>query len=323
VQAEHRGYGQSLTSDPDQTVPAYVRIDQVLADAHRVILELRDTYVGPWMAAGRSYGGGLVIEFAVRYPDDVSVILSSSGVVDWPFVMDAYDRQIRKTLGGDACRRLAEHATNLAPATLFDEAWLEREFLIALVHGVVQMGRMKQLQPYFTLLSHLPTRAFLEALHWMDNRFGEGEARRYALSNARRTLTREEALTGAYGWRVWRYQQRAQTGVFEVPVEPGGLMTRAAPDYVDECRALFGEDPPAATAPPWSPRARVETLRVPLVYVSGGMDPWAGLGLEPDDPFPRGRYFHRREGRHCPDQNDLDLAGEVLAEMLRYARNQP
>ena len=27
VQAEHRGYGQSLTSDPDQTVPTYVRID--------------------------------------------------------------------------------------------------------------------------------------------------------------------------------------------------------------------------------------------------------------------------------------------------------
>jgi pimeloyl-ACP methyl ester carboxylesterase len=275
------------------------------------------------MAGGWSYGGGLVIEFAARYPDDVSVILSSSGVVDWPFVMDAYDRQIRKTLGAAAYRRLAEHAANRVPETLFDEAWLEREFLLAIVHGVVQMGRLKQLQPYFRVLTYLPTRAFLWVLHWMDDRYGEGEAQRYALSNARRTLTREEALTGAYGWRVWRYQQCAQTGVFEVSAETGGLMTRTASDYVDECRALFGEDPPAATAPPWSPRASVDRLAPPLVYVNGGMDPWAGLGLEPGYPRTRGRYFHRPNGQHCPERDEPELASEVLAEMLRYARTEP
>jgi hypothetical protein len=237
--------------------------------------------------------------------------------------LDVYDRQIRETLGDAPYGRLAEHAANLAPATLFDEAWLEREFLIAVVHGVVQRGPLKWLQPYFNLLTLLPTQAFLRALHWIDNRYGEGEAWRYAQSNARETLTREEAVMGAYSWRVWRYQQCTQTGVFEVSAEPGGLMTRTARDYVVECRALFGEAPTASTASPWSPRAKVAALTVPLVYVSGGMDPWAGLGLEPDYSLRKGRHFHKPEARHCPDRDDPDLAREVLATMLHHARTEP
>lgn len=95
IQAEHRGYGQNITSDKDQSVPSYVRIDQALADYHNVIQTLKEEFNGPWMGAGYSYGGGLVINFAAKYPTDVKVILSSSGVIDWPFMMDAYDHQMR------------------------------------------------------------------------------------------------------------------------------------------------------------------------------------------------------------------------------------
>ncbi|MBI5016059.1 MAG: hypothetical protein HZB55_11320 [Deltaproteobacteria bacterium] len=52
VQAEHRGYGQSVSADEDQTVPSYVRIDQTLADDHRVAQVLRREFSGPWMVAG-------------------------------------------------------------------------------------------------------------------------------------------------------------------------------------------------------------------------------------------------------------------------------
>jgi pimeloyl-ACP methyl ester carboxylesterase len=320
VQAEHRGYGRSLTADSDQSVPAYEQIDQVLADAHRVIQVLRKTYPGPWMVAGWSYGGGLVIDFAARYPGDVSVILSSSGVVDWPFVMDVYDRQVRATLGRACYGRLVDHVEELTPVAPFDEAWLQREFLIALVHGVVQIGDLRWFQPWFCLMSRLPTAVFVRALRQMDDWVADAEAWWYAVGNALPTLTREEALTGRYSWRVWRYQQCSETGVFEISAEPGGLITRTAEDYAEECEALFGQGPAAARSAPWSPRARVETLEVPLIYVSGAQDPWAGLGLERDYHIPNGTHFHEPEGRHCPERNDPGLAAQVLSEMLRYAR---
>ena len=75
VQAEHRGYGQSLTEDEDQSVPSYVRTSQAIEDAHAVVAELQQEYNGPWMAAGWSYGGALVIEYSYKNPDDVAVVL--------------------------------------------------------------------------------------------------------------------------------------------------------------------------------------------------------------------------------------------------------
>jgi len=89
IQAEHRGYGQSITSDDDQSLPHYIQIDQALADYHQVVTAFKTEYTGSWMAAGYSYGGGLVINFAYQYPDDVKVILASSAVIDWPFYMPA------------------------------------------------------------------------------------------------------------------------------------------------------------------------------------------------------------------------------------------
>ena len=61
-------------------------------------------------------------------------------------------------------------------------------------------------------------------------------------------------------------------------------------------------------------------LKVPLVYVCGGMDPWQGLGLEKDYKIAQGYYFYIPEGRHCPDLSNVEIGKQVLAEMLKYAK---
>jgi pimeloyl-ACP methyl ester carboxylesterase len=320
IQAEHRGYGQSVTSDADQSVPGYVSIEQALADYHRVVERFRKDYPGPWMGTGYSYGGGLVIHFAARYPEDLKVILSSSGVVDWPFTMDAYDRGVRSTFGETSYARLAGHIEKLKPEKLFDKTWLEREFLIAVIHGATQYGRYKALTPVMKLASLLPTGAFLRVLHWIDRGIAKEGAWNYATSNAKATLTLEEKKTGRWDWRVWRYQQCREAGVFEVSAKPEGIFTQERNDFIEECESLFKEYPTAERGKEWSPRAMVRKLSVPVVYVAGGMDPWMGLCLERDFPLKNGRYFYRPEGRHCPDyRDDPVLAREVLATMIEFA----
>jgi len=320
VQAEHRGYGQSLTQDKDQSVPSYVCIEQVLADAHEVVQQLKAEYTGPWMAAGWSYGGGLVIDFAAKYPEDIEVILSSSGVVDWPFLDYGYDRQVRATVGEACYKRLARHSRNLEPKDLFDENWLERQFLQGTIMGVTQYPSLKKLTPYFKILSFLPTGLFLKVLHRMDDIFGDGEAWIYARASGAQTIGQQEISEGLHNWHTWRYQMCAELGGFLTSEEPAGLFTRTGDDFRAECRALFGEEEGAAVEPEWSQRAKLETLAVPLVYVTGGMDPWLSVSLEPDYRIDNGAYFFVPEGRHCPERADADLARKVLVEMLKYAR---
>jgi pimeloyl-ACP methyl ester carboxylesterase len=269
IQAEHRGYGQSLTENEDQSVPSYVRIEQVLADTHEVIVQLKENYSGPWMAAGWSYGGGLVIEFAHKHPEDVAVILSSSGVVDWPFLDYGYDRQVKVTLGEACYKRLARHSNNLEPKELFDKNWLEREFLQGAISGVVQFPSLKKLQPYFKMLTFLPTGIFIKVMHRLDDKFGDGEAWNYALASGTKKMGREEVAAGLHNWHVWRYQECTEIGGFLSSEEPDALFSRTHDNFCEECHELFGEDPPYAKSP------------------------------ERDDP---------------------DLAREVLAEMLKYAR---
>jgi len=320
IEAEHRGYGQSVSADDTQTVPLYVTVDQALADYHQVVAELSKTYTGPWMSAGYSYGGGLSIDFASRYPDDVKVTLSSSGVIDWPFTMDAYDRQVRITMGPETYARLVQHIKNLQPAEMFDSNWLERELLIAGIHGLTQYEQYRSYLPVFQAAASLPTPAFMGILHLIDDTIAKKTGSQYAESNAKKSLTRDEAITGKYGWRVWRYQQCAETGIFEVSAGEDGVFNRSKDDFYAESRALFGRDPESAVKPAWSPRSKLADLKVPLVYVCGGMDPWQGLGLEKDYKIAQGYYFYIPEGRHCPDLSNMEIGKQVLARMLEYAR---
>jgi len=320
IQAEHRGYGQSLTEDEDQSVPSYVRIEQVLADTHAVITELKSEYPGPWMAAGWSYGGALVIEFAHTYPEDVAVILSSSGTVDWPLLDYGYDRQIKKTLGEACYKRLTKHLRKLEPQQPFDEIWLEREFLQATVQGVVQYPSLEPMQPYFKMLTFLPTGAFIRVMHWMDRQFGDGEAWRYALATGATRVGPAEITEGLHNWHVWRYQMCAEFGGFLASEDPNGLFARTFDDFCEECQTQFGDEPAYATAPEeWSQREMVATLTIPIIYVTGGMDPWLSVSLEPDYKIKNGKYFFVPDGRHCPERADPELAQQILEEMLRYA----
>lgn len=318
IQAEHRGYGQSITADADQSLPRYIRIDQVLADYHEVVAALKKTYTGPWMAAGYSYGGGLVIHFAARYPEDVRVILASSAVVDWPFFMDEYDLQVRINLGDGLYKRLAGHTRKLIPESLFDTTWLEREFLTNMAIGMSQYKEYKSLVTVFSLLSYLPTRTFVDVIRWLDVRIAKEAGWRAAQSFGKKGLTRAEAESGTFNWYTWKYQQCTETGTFWVSQNPGGLFPKSKTDILDECRAMFGEEPPAAARPPWSPRAMLEGLSVPQIYVAGGLDPWKRLGLQDEHSGPDENYFFIPDGYHCPDRDDVALGKSVLARMLTY-----
>ena len=189
---------------------------------------------------------------------------------------------MRATLGEACYKRLAKHSKNLQPAELFDENWLEREFLHATVMGVVQFPHLKNLQPLFKPLTFLPTRALIKVLHRMDDVFGDGEAWKFAQASGATAVGPEEIQAGLHNWHTWRYQECAEIGGFLTSEKPDGLFTRTREDFCAECRAQFGEEPRAAAGPDWSQREMVEKLTVPLVYVTGGMDPWLSVSLEPE-----------------------------------------
>ena len=322
IQAEHRGYGQSISSDQDQSTPRYLTIDKALADYHKVVTNLKKEFAGPWMAAGYSYGGGLVINFAHSYPDDVKVILASSAVIDWPFFMDEYDRQVKINLGDDLYKRLAEHTANLSPKELFDQTWLEREFLTNMVIGVSQYKKYSSLASALNVLSYLPTSTFISALRWMDSIVADSAGWHTAQAFGKKGLTHEEAMTGKFNWYTWKYQQCQKTGTHWISENPNGIFRRSKADISAECRSMFGQDPQAATNPPWSPRAMLKDISVPMVFVVGGKDPWKFLCLEKQPKTETLSYFYEPDGFHCPDRDDPILGTKVLVEMLNKARAQ-
>lgn len=318
VQAEHRGYGQSITDD-DQSTPGYLRIDQALADYHRVVETLKKEYNGPWMAAGYSYGGGLVINFAYEYPEDVKVILASSAVVDWPFFLYEYEEQVKINLGEGLYKRLAGHIGNLTPEKMFDDTWYEREFLICMSIGVSQYKDYTSLRPVLSILSYLPTRSFVDMLRWLDRLVANEAGWTSALSFGKQGLNRTEALTGKHNWYTWKYQQCHETGVFHISKDRDGIFSKSEDDIIGECKAMFGEDPPAAPDPSWNPRAMIEKIKIPQVYVVGGMDPWKKIGLEPENKEMADSYIFVPDGFHCPDREDSELGKKVLSKMLELA----
>jgi len=318
IVAEHRGYGQSVTADADQSIPDYISIDQALADYHRFIETFKATYTGPWMAAGYSYGGGLVVSFAYQYPGDIKVILASSAVIDWPFYMDEYDRQVKINLGDGLYKRMTEHIQSLQPKELFNQTWLEREFLTNMIIGISQKGQFQSLLPVFRVLSYLPTRTFLGILRWLDIKVSKEAGWTAARAFGKKSLSRTEAVTGKYNWYTWKYQQCRRTGTMWISEDPVGLFPKSRDDNFKECKAMFGEDPPAATNPPWNPRAMLENLSVPQVFVIGGKDPWTSLCQEKADWIADEDYFYSNDGFHCPDRSDVELGKKVLARMLAY-----
>ncbi|MHA1674493.1 MAG: S28 family serine protease, partial [Promethearchaeota archaeon] len=316
--AEHRGYGSSISSNPDQSLPFYVTIKQVMQDYHKVVSQYRGQFAGPWIAAGYSYGGGLVINFGHDFPEDVEIILSSSGVVDWSFLMDTYDQQVRLNLGSTLYGQLVKHVSKLKPKTPFDQNWIDREMILAFITGFSQMDTFNSLLPLFSLLARLPTSRFVKILRWMDRKFAEDGALNYALSNAKPQISSEEVKSGKYSWRVWRYQQFYETGVFWQSVGHKGVYQRTVEELTEECKILFGEAPPLLDKPAWNPLAMVQNLKIPLIFVCGGKDPWKGVCLTPLDKIPMGKYFYFAQSKHCPDILDPNLGSLVMEDILDY-----
>lgn len=216
IAAEHRGYGQSITIGEDQTRPSYITINQTLADFHNVATFFNKKYSGPWMVAGYSYGGGLSITYGFKYPKDIKVILSSSGAVDYPLITKSWDRKLHVYYGEKFYNRLAKHINSFQPKSLFDEAWINREFLSGLCAVIPQKQHYQKYKNLLRLVSYLPTQTFFNLTVWLENKFNSGKGWQAIYSKTKKKLSHEEALTGNFSWRTWRYQQCTETGLFLV-----------------------------------------------------------------------------------------------------------
>ncbi len=318
ILAEHRGYGKSVSLDEDQTVPKYVKVDQALADFHVVAEKYHSIYPGPWIVGGYSYGGGLSINYGYKYPNDASVILSSSGVVDWSFLLDSYENQAKENLGSGLYKRLVKHIDNLTPTQPFDQKWKDRELIYSFVSGISQYESYnKSSKKYLEALSKLPTGKFIHALKILDKLGAKGAAGDYVASNSKLNLSRTEALSCKYGWRVWRYQQFTQTGTLWSSTQPNGLYRNSNNDWIKECKLLFGEEPPLLKKDEWNVKDMVDKLKIPLIYVSGGKDPWKNVCLPKDYKLKNGRYFYFKDSFHCPDREEVNGV-KVINEVLKY-----
>lgn len=318
ISGEHRGYGKSIAGT-DQTIPTYVCAAEALADYHAIRLKYAGRFPGPWMIAGYSYGGGLSIAYAHTYPGDGAVVLSSSGVVDWNALLPEYDVAARENLGSQLYERLCVHIDNLTPARPFSDNWYAREIIYAFVTGLSQYKQYQGLLGIVAALAALPTKRFIEILKKLDASFAKNGAKQYADSNCAITLSNAQALSCAYSWRVWRYQQAFECGTYWAPSEKRSIYRRSEADWNEESRLLFGRDAAIFEHADWNVRKLVDELTIPLVYVRGEKDPWRRVGLEKDTVLKNGKMISFDEGFHCPDRSP-GSGVNVIETMLGFIK---
>ena len=322
VDAEHRGYGNSLSDNPDQTTPHYVSRREAAEDAHEVASALREIYTGPWFVLGSSYTGGLVLQYAAKYPDDVAAVISSAGIVDRPVANPTYDPFTRELLGEESYAQVVGHIENLQPAELFDQNWIDREFVETIVGALTQYESYQSLVPVLKdLVATRTTEQLIDEARELDQAFANGEAAAWAQNRALTVLSREDALRD-YPWeRYYLWQQCTDIGEFRTS-GPDGVWQRTETDWAEECQALFGVDLVRQHEGHRDDVAALEAAGTPLVFLSGGKDPWSPLGLEVPPESDRidqqerwseyetsyGRHFHAPAGFHAPSGSDPELA---------------
>jgi pimeloyl-ACP methyl ester carboxylesterase len=292
VLAEHRGYGESVSDDSDQSVPAYVTTDGAIDDAQAVIEKLSAEYGDAWMTGGYGYGGSLALEHAARYPDSVEVVLSSSGIVRWPRTNSQHESRIQAGLPQGAYTTAVEYMAAIEPAEPFDENWVDRELMELFWSNLAQGangGELVALAEAVLDLSVAEVAAFFRSVD-------SGASDAFSSSRALRAVSREQALARDVSGRMYYYQQCTQLGALWVSGQKGGVFQRTAADHQAECEALFGDgvldlssQEPAwdidigAFAGPDGPR---------LIYIRGGHDPWADQGM----PVPTGNPVDTEDG---------------------------
>ena len=121
-----------------------------------------------------SFGGGLVINFAHDYPEQFTAIIASSALTRFAFETPEYAGQARINLGPKLADRLRVHMAALKPARPYDETWVDRERIFALISGLSQIEELQPVKP----------------------------------------LAAAAERQGNYNWYTWKYQQCTQTGTF-------------------------------------------------------------------------------------------------------------
>lgn len=305
--AEHRGYGQSTTSDSQQK-PSYVSMDAAVNDNARLIKHLRETYQGKWIVNGCSYGGSLAIRYAELHPDTYDVAISSSAVIDYPALMPQYADMVNKELDADLVARLAKHIENLYKHKNDPEKVRQMEIVHMLITGLSQVGTMQGLVPLAKKLSQLPTSEFVAQLDKMLPPAGHNWA------NGMSSFT-VPADSTKRNWYTWKYQMCYELGTFWV----GYPYAMTKQDYIDRCKNTFGENPPYFDANPTSYAASLAKVTKPIIVISGGKDPWINVGVKPDHTYTNIEYVYGENWHHCPDKDTPEataLVKQKLAQLL-------
>lgn len=314
IQAAHRGYG-SYSDDADQSLPAYVNVDQAVEDFHQVIGALKSEFTGPWVALGYSYTGGLAVELAARYPQDVRVVVSSSGVMQWPFSFNGHDDAIRMNFPAGMHAKLSERIALLKPGQTFDQNWLDRIFLQTAFMGIAQY------QKYFLLVDLLRNKEnasnaeLIAELHKIDQGYANSLLSNWAGGHSKGTLTLDEAKTGKFHSRYWVYQQCREIGGFYGSRASNKIWPQSDDEYRDYCDLMFGVRPEFQKL--WDFRERLSALTVPVIFVAGRRDPWLPLQIGAKD-LVLGDFMFARDGFHCPDRDIPPLADILMERIFHY-----
>jgi len=316
IAADHRGYGQSITND-NQTVPDYVTIEQVMEDYKALIDVYREEFTGPWVGAGYSYGGSLVIDFASRYPETVDVVLSSSAVIRYDFAFTEYGEHAEELLGDTIASNFKRHISTLHPPKPYSEAWKSQSDIVAMTVGLSQIQALQNLRPLASEIAPLPTPEFLDALEEKLPPVVKGQMDAWTERRVPQDISAEEARTGAYNWYTWKYQQCMEVGTFFV----GGLFPYSIQDHIDDCVATFGIKPAYLNSKPWAISEKLAQITDPIVIVSAGRDPWVRVGVQPGHKFTNIDFMYYPDGLHCPDRYEPE-AGRDVFERLRTHLNK-
>jgi pimeloyl-ACP methyl ester carboxylesterase len=317
VQAEHRGYGQSLSRAEDQSIPRYVTTENAIRDAHEVIASLRREFRGPWISAGWSYSGSLAIIHAARYPGDFDVVVASSAVRGCQFSVPSYDLRTREALGEPLYGRLRGHIGKYRRDPGNEDHLLRADFIETLATGIAQYEGYFTYRSLLSKLAALPTSVFYGSLRALDRLVAGGEAWNSAAGAVKAHFSRPEALKNPslFGGRTWFYQTCSELGSTAVAADAGtGSIFGTEAQLAAACLKAFGTA--AAQEHPWCVADDVANVQAPVIRVVGGRDPWADYGFQPGDPFARGKYLYYPDGFHGPDRDHDEIALEVLRSAL-------
>jgi pimeloyl-ACP methyl ester carboxylesterase len=315
VQADHRGYG-SYSKDLDQTVPAYVSMEQALEDFHQVILSLKKEFQRPVVLVGYSYSATLAILLAAQYPDSVDAIYASSPTVRFPKVSYAHDEKMNQDWSPSLYQSMVSKVSLLSSAQLGDQQYEDRLFLQTLFVGSVQYARFSPLKNNLEKTSPLDLKTFLTTWKGIDQQLAGGLAAKWALGQNTLKLSLSEAQTLNYHSRYWAYQQCQELGSFFISVQANSLFPQTFDDYSEYCQKMFGILPQVMAE--WDIVSKLKNIEAPMLVVNGRKDPWLSIQVSEKDLLSQNtQLFMINDGYHCPDREDPVLEQKLILELFK------